>query len=74
MFNGLYRLYKGKVHVGWPLSKDVLQGRPGKNFGKKSRMKKSRRKRTITWEGEVRKDSAKSLRTKNTGCSGNILE
>ena len=37
-------------------------------------MKKSRRKTTITWEGEVRKDSAKSLRTKHTGCSGNTLE
>jgi len=33
-------------------------------------MKKFRRKTTITWEGEVRKDSAKSLRTKTLGAAG----
>lgn len=56
--------------MGWPLSKDVLQQNPETNFGKKSRMKKSRRKTKITWEGEVRKDSDKSLSTKKRGAAG----
>jgi hypothetical protein len=53
-----YRQWPVNVHVGWPLSKGILQQNPETNFGKKSRMK-SRRKTKIAWEGKSRRDSAK---------------